>query len=99
VVAEGKDPANTKVSEVATQEVVDVEIEAPVRKCVELQLSKGIRHLPVTDGGKPIGVLSSRDFLAYVVEGLERVIDQSRYEQKLSEGDDPYDHIGGSYGK
>ena len=99
VVAEGKDPAATKVSEIATSEVVDVEVGTPVRKCLELQLAMGVRHLPVSEGGKPVGVLSSRDFLAYVVEGLERVIDQIRYEQKLEEGDDPYDHLGGSYGK
>jgi CBS domain-containing protein len=99
VIAEGKDPATTKVSEVATNEVVDVEVGTPMRKCVELQLAMGVRHLPVTESGKPVGVLSSRDFLAYVVEGLERVVDQIRYEQKLEEGEDPYDHIGGSYGK
>lgn len=99
VVAEGRDPATTKVSEVATADVVDVEVGTPVRKCVELQLAMGIRHLPVTENGKPVGVLSSRDFLAYVVEGLERIIDQIRYEQKLREGEDPYDHLGGSYGK
>lgn len=99
VVAEGQDPAATKVSEVATAEVVDVEVGTPIRKCVEMQLAMGVRHLPVTDGGKPVGILSSRDFLAYVVEGLERVVDQLRYEQKLEEGEDPYDHIGGSYGK
>ena len=99
VVLEGKDPATTQVSEVSTDDVVGVEVGTPVRKCVELQLAMGVRHLPVTDDGKPVGVLSSRDFLAYVVEGLERVIDQVRYEQKLSDGEDPYDHIGGSYGK
>lgn len=99
VVAEGRDPATTEVSEVATADVVDVEVGTPVRKCVELQLAMGIRHLPVTENGKPVGVLSSRDFLAYVVEGLERIIDQIRYEQKLREGEDPYDHLGGSYGK
>ena len=99
VVAEGKDASATKVSEVATAEVVDVDVATPVRKCVELQTSMGVRHLPITENGKPVGVLSSRDFLAYVVEGLERIVDQVRYEQKLNDGEDPYDHIGGSYGK
>jgi len=99
VVAEGRDPASTRVSEVATAEVVDVDIETHIRKCAELQLSMDVRHLPVTDNGKPVGILSSRDFLAYVVQGLERVIDQVRYEQALGKGEDPYDHIGGSYGQ
>ena len=99
VVAEGKDPATTAVSEVATDVVVDVDVGTHVRKCAEMQCAMGVRHLPVTDNGKPVGILSSRDFLAYVVEGLERVIDKIGYEEALGEGEDPYDHIGGSYGK
>lgn len=99
VVAKGKDPVKTRVSEVATGEVISVDVTSHVRACAELLRSKGIRHLPVTEGGKPVGILSSRDFLAYVVEGLEGLIDQARYNQALQEGDDPYDHLGGSYGK
>jgi signal-transduction protein with cAMP-binding, CBS, and nucleotidyltransferase domain len=99
VVAEGQDPAVTQVSEVATTEVVGVDASTHVRKCVEMQLAMGVRHLPVTENGKPVGILSSRDFLAYVVEGLERLIDKLDYEERLGEGEDPYDHLGGSYGK
>lgn len=99
VVAEGKDPGATTVSEIATAVVVDVEVGTHIRKCAELQFAMGVRHLPVTENGKPVGILSSRDFLAYVVEGLERVIDKIGYEEALGEGEDPYDHLGGSYGK
>ncbi|MGB5697398.1 MAG: CBS domain-containing protein [Polyangiales bacterium] len=99
VIAEGKDPAKTRASEVATEEVVSVDVHTHVRTCAELLRSKGIRHLPVTEKGKPVGILSSRDFLAYVVEGLEGLVDQARYQQALKEGDDPYDHLGGSYGR
>ena len=99
VVAEGRDPATTRVSEISTADVVDVDVGTHVRKCAEMQYAMGVRHLPVTDNGKPVGILSSRDFLAYVVEGLERVIDKIGYEEALGEGEDPYDHIGGSYGK
>jgi CBS domain-containing protein len=99
VVGEGRDPATTKVSEVATTEVVSVDESTHVRKCAELLRSKSIRHLPVTEAGKPVGILSSRDFFAYVVEGLERLVEKARYEQILGEGEDPYDHLGGSYGQ
>jgi CBS domain-containing protein len=68
-----------------------------VRECAELIQAKGIRHLPVLRSGKPVGILSSRDFFAYVVEGLERLVQQGRYKEALSEGADPYDHLGGSY--
>jgi signal-transduction protein with cAMP-binding, CBS, and nucleotidyltransferase domain len=99
VVAKGKDPTATHVSEIATTEVVSVDVDAHVRKCAEMQFAMGVRHLPVTENGKPVGILSSRDFLAYVVEGLERIIDKLDYEETLGEGEDPYDHLGGSYGK
>ncbi len=99
VVAEGKDPAATKVSEISTEAVVDVDVNTHVRKCAELQSAMGVRHLPVTENGAPVGILSSRDFLAYVVEGLEQVIDKIGYEDALGKGEDPYDHMGGSYGK
>lgn len=99
VVAEGKDPAATQVSEVATAEVFAVDVHVHVRECATLLRDRGIRHLPVTKEGKVAGILSSRDFFAYVAEGLERLIDRARYEEKLSEGQDPYDHLGGSYGK
>lgn len=98
VVALGKNPSTTRVSEVATEEVVTVDVGTHVRKCAEMQYALGVRHLPVTENGKPVGILSSRDFLAYVVEGLERVIDKLNYEDTLGEGVDPYDHLGGSYG-
>ncbi len=99
VVALGKSPSATTVTEVATSDVVIVEEDVHVRECARLLKDLQIRHLPVTRRGKPVGILSSRDFQAYVVEGLERVVDNIRYEQKLEEGEDPYDHIGGSYGK
>jgi CBS domain-containing protein len=98
VVALGKDPSKTLVSEVATADVVAVDVGTHVRKCAEMQFALGVRHLPVTENGKPVGILSSRDFLAYVVEGLERIIDKLDYEETLGEGVDPYDHLGGSYG-
>ena len=99
VVAEGRDPTATTVGEVATSEVISVDVETRVRECAELIRAKGIRHLPVLRGGKAVGILSSRDFFAYVAEGLEAVVDKVRYEQALAEGEDPYDHLGGSYGE
>jgi CBS domain-containing protein len=99
VVAKGKDPATTKVSEAATEEVVSVAVDVKLRECAQLLRDKQIRHLPVTENGKPVGILSSRDFFAFVVEGLEGLVERARYDQALGEGEDPYDHLGGSYGK
>ena len=99
VVYEGLEAASTSVSQVATHDVVSVDIGTHVRKCAELLFAMDVRHLPVTDDGRPVGILSSRDLLVYVVGGLERVIDRFQYKEGLKEGEDPYDHLGGSYGK
>lgn len=99
VVAAGRNVAATRVCDVATSEVVSVEVGTHVRACAELLREKGIRHLPVLRDGRPAGILSSRDLLAFVAEGLEQLVDRTRYETVLSEGDDPYDHLGGGYGR
>lgn len=99
VVAEGRDPTTTKVMDVATSQVVSVDVDTSLRECAALLQSKNIRHLPVLDGGRPVGILSGRDFFAYLVEGLERLVHQARYKEALADGDDPYDHLGGSYGE
>lgn len=99
VVAKGESPNETIVSSVATSEVVTVEEDVHVRDCAAIFRDKSIRHLPVMRGSRPVGILSSRDFQAFVVEGLERIIDRARYEEALDKGYDPYDHLGGSYGR
>lgn len=98
VVAAGLEPNATKVGEVATSELATVSAETHVKACAEILRAKRIRHLPVVDGaGKPVGIVSARDFFAYSTEELERFIDRGRYEKEIDEGDDPYDHFGGSY--
>jgi CBS domain-containing protein len=99
VVAEGKSPTELRVIDVATRTLVTVDEGEHVKKCAEILKEKRFRHLPVTKGGKPVGILSARDFFEYVVEGLERFVDQKHYQKEIEAGVDPYDHMGGSYGR
>ncbi len=99
VVAEGKDPSTTRVGDVATKQLVTVGVDTHVKECARILREKRFRHLPVVEGDKPAGILSARDFFEYVVEGLERFVDDIRYRQDLDEGLDPYDHFGGGYGQ
>lgn len=98
VTAEGRDPKRTRVGDVATQQVVTIEADAPLREVLALFRDQRFRHLPVVRNGKPVGILSTRDFLEYLVDGLERYIDELKYNRTLAEGSDPYDHFGGQYG-
>jgi signal-transduction protein with cAMP-binding, CBS, and nucleotidyltransferase domain len=98
VVAGSRDPQRTLAAEVASRDVVTIDVEAPLRSVLETFRAKRFRHLPVTRAGRVVGILSTRDFLAFLVEGLERHIERTRYDQSLAAGADPYDHFGGGYG-
>ena len=99
VVQEGRDPQTTRVGDVATHEVHTIDVGAPLKEVLKVFRQKKFRHLPVVRGTAPVGILSTRDFLEYLVEGLEHYIDQLKYKRELAEGIDPYDHVGGSYGR
>ena len=99
VVQANRDPAQTKVADVATRDVVTIDANAPVKDVLQIFREKKFRHLPVVRDSHPVGILSTRDFLDYLVEGLEHYIDQLKYKRELAEGIDPYDHVGGSYGR
>jgi CBS domain-containing protein len=99
VVATGRDPQQMTALDAATREVVTVDVAASVRTVLETFRTHRVRHLPVLRDGRLVGILSTRDFLAFVIEGLERHIERARYDQSLIDGSDPYDHFGGSYGK
>jgi CBS domain-containing protein len=99
VVAAGRSPDATRVGEVASRPVVTVASGASLRECAETLRGKGVRHLPVLAGGKPVGILSARDFFDAVASGLEGLIESARYDEALRANVDPYDHLGGSYGR
>lgn len=99
VVAEGRESSQLRVIEVATRSLVTVEEGEHIKKCAEILKDKRFRHLPVMQGGRPVGILSARDFFEFIVDGLERLVDQTNYQKQIEAGVDPYDHMGGSYGR
>lgn len=99
VVAEGRDPAATRVADVATTGVVSVGPDDGIRAALAKLREGKFRHLPVVEDGKPIGILSTRDLMAAAIGKLESYIEQAAFEREAAGGGDPYDHFGGGYGK
>ncbi|GAB4326413.1 MAG: hypothetical protein Kow0010_09470 [Dehalococcoidia bacterium] len=97
IVAEGRDPATVNVGEVATTAPVTVDADTHVRDCAAILREKGVRHLPVVEGTRPVGIISGRDFFAEVVNEFERLIDEHQYRDQLKAGVDPYEGLGGAY--
>ena len=68
VVAQGLD-VSTPVERVMTRQPRTVAQHASVHKVVELMEAEGYRHVPVLgENGQPIGVLSVKDIVHYLVE-------------------------------
>lgn len=63
VVAKGLDPAKTKVSEVMSRELLVASPEDSYEDAARKMRQAGIRHLPVVEAGRLLGMISQRDLL------------------------------------
>ena len=63
VVAAGRSPGQTRVSEVMTANPRAVSVEETVENCLFIMREFGFRHLPITEGKKLKGLVSLRDIM------------------------------------
>ena len=95
VLAAGLDPEETTLERVLTPDPITVAQTDSIKTCAERVREHGIRHVPVVDGeGKPVGMISSRDFLHYIVDELEALIERANQETRRQELVDPFSVIG-----
>jgi len=76
VVLKDRSSKTTKVSEIMTIKVAQVGPEAGIEKCMDIMGKRRIRHLPVVEKGKVLGVISSTDLLLLTVSEKDHIIDQ-----------------------
>ena len=76
VVLQGKASKDTPVREIMTEKVVCVRPEQTIEDCMGLMTDKRIRHLPVLDHKKVIGVISIGDVVKEMLSEKEFVIKQ-----------------------
>jgi len=72
----GKSSRDTRVQEIMTSSVVSVAPTVKTRDCLALMAQKGIRHLPVVDGEKVLGMISIRDIMNDIIADHELTISQ-----------------------
>jgi CBS domain-containing protein len=61
--AEGVDPEEERASDRMTMQIEAVPSDTPIEVATDRMLEGGIRHLPVVDGSKLVGMISIRDLL------------------------------------
>lgn len=69
------DIEKTKVEEVMTKRVIVMESGDTYEECLQIMKQEGIRHIPVLEGDKLIGMVSMRDIMQADVEEKEQKID------------------------
>ncbi len=72
----GKNSKEIYVKDIMTANVLVVSPETRTRECMAIMSGKNIRHLPVVDGDKVIGMLSIRDLMNDIIADHEYTISQ-----------------------
>jgi len=67
VMLRGKRSRETKVAEIMSSNVTVTHPREPVETCLRLMTDKHIRHLPVVEGDKVVGVISIGDLVKHVI--------------------------------
>jgi CBS domain-containing protein len=76
VILLGKSSHDISVREIMTSKVVTVHPGQTVEECMELMTTRRVRHLPVTDGERLVGVLSIGDLVKEVIAEQQQTIKQ-----------------------
>lgn len=75
----GKSSKDTLVKDIMTANVITVSPQVRTRDCLALMSQKKIRHLPVVDGDKVMGMISIRDLMNDIIADHETTISQLQH--------------------
>ncbi len=76
VILLGRSSADTPIWQIMSAPVTTVSPEEEVHRCMEIMTEQRIRHLPVVERGKMIGMISIGDLVKAVIDEQQQTIDQ-----------------------
>jgi len=76
VILVGRSSQSTTVEAIMTQEVITVTPETSLQSCMQLMTAHRIRHLPVLDQGKLIGIVSIGDVVRETLNQQRHALDE-----------------------
>jgi len=78
VVRQGRDPKSTPMSAVMSPDVRKVPTTESIVEVLRIMVEHGYRHMMVSDGGKPAGVVSIRDLMRWLILPDEPIAHEGR---------------------
>jgi CBS domain-containing protein len=76
VILKGQSSRETTVKEIMTSKVVCVSGEEGVEECMALMTENHIRHLPIMEGEKLVGMISVGDLVKSIIKNQSFTIEQ-----------------------
>jgi CBS domain-containing protein len=76
VILLGRSSADTPVRDIMTTPVITVQPETTVQTCMQIMTDRHVRHLPVTEGGRVVGMVSIGDLVKAVIAEQQQQIEQ-----------------------
>ena len=74
LILKGKSSKDTLIKELMTQNPVTVSSDSSIEDCMKVMSDKHIRHLPVVDSGKVMGMISIGDLVRFIIEEQKGII-------------------------
>ena len=76
VILRGRSSAQTAVADIMSGEPLTISPETDVFDCMRLCTERRVRHLPVVEGGRVVGVISIGDLVKAVIDAQAEQIEQ-----------------------
>jgi len=74
IILKGKSSKDTLLDEVMTKELITITKDYKIDQCMEIMTEKKIRHLPVLENNKIIGIISIGDVLKIMIKEQKDLI-------------------------
>jgi CBS domain-containing protein len=76
VIIKGRSSESTSVSEIMSTDVLTTSSSETVNQCMELMTERRIRHLPVVEDDRVIGMISIGDLVQAIISDQQEEIEQ-----------------------
>ena len=76
IVLQDRTSRDTRVHEVLSKPAIVVQPESSIAECMELMTTKRVRHLPVVEEGRLIGIISIGDLVSWIIRSQREAIQQ-----------------------